>query len=71
MLLGAFVVIEPRVAHPLLPLRVIADRTRGGSYLAIGIAGIAMFAAFLFLTYFLQQTLRASRRSRAAWPSCR
>jgi EmrB/QacA subfamily drug resistance transporter len=60
VLLGAFVAIEKRVAHPLLPLRVVADRTRGGSYLAIGIAGIAMFAAFLFLTYFLQQTLKFS-----------
>ena len=49
-------VIESRVAHPLLPLRVIADRTRGGSYLAIGISGIALFAVFLFLTYYLQQT---------------
>jgi EmrB/QacA subfamily drug resistance transporter len=56
VLLSVFVVIESRVAHPLLPLRVIADRTRGGSYLAIGISGIALFAVFLFLTYFLQQT---------------
>jgi EmrB/QacA subfamily drug resistance transporter len=56
VLLSAFVVIESRVAHPLLPLRVVADRTRGGSYLAIGISGIALFAVFLFLTYFLQQT---------------
>ena len=56
LLLGAFVAIESRVAHPLLPLRVLADRTRAGSYLAIGISGIAMFAVFLFLTYFLQQT---------------
>ena len=56
VLLGAFVAIESRAAHPLLPLRVVADRTRGGSYLAIGITGIALFAVFLFLTYFLQQT---------------
>jgi EmrB/QacA subfamily drug resistance transporter len=56
VLLSAFVVIEARVAHPLLPLRVIADRSRGGAYLAIGIAGIALFAVFLFLTYYLQQT---------------
>ena len=55
VLLSAFVVVETRVAHPLLPLRVPADRTRGGSYLAIGIAAIAMFGVFLFLTYFLQQ----------------
>jgi EmrB/QacA subfamily drug resistance transporter len=56
ILLTSFVFIESRAAHPLLPLRVIADRTRGGSYLAIGISGIALFAVFLFLTYFLQQT---------------
>ncbi|HWT23000.1 MAG TPA: MFS transporter, partial [Solirubrobacteraceae bacterium] len=56
VLLTGFVVIESRVAHPLMPLRVVADRVRGGAYLAIGIAGIAMFAVFLFLTYYLQQT---------------
>ena len=56
VLLAAFVAVERRAAHPLLPLRVIADRTRGGSFLAIGISGIALFAVFLFLTYFLQQT---------------
>jgi EmrB/QacA subfamily drug resistance transporter len=55
-LLSAFVFVEARVAHPLLPLRVVKDRVRGGSYLSIGISGIAVFAVFLFLTYFLQQT---------------
>ena len=54
---GAFVAIEKRVEHPLLPLRVLADRTRGGSFLAIGISGgIAMFAVFLVLMIYLQQT---------------
>jgi len=57
LLLGAFVTVERRVQHPLLPLRVLADRTRGGAYAAIGIAGIATFALFLFLTYYLQRTL--------------
>jgi MFS family permease len=38
----------------LLPLRVILDRTRGGSYVAVFISGIAIFATFLFLTYYLQ-----------------
>lgn len=56
VLLGVFVVIESRAAHPLLPLRVLRDRTRGGSYLAIGLSGIAMFAVFLFLTYYLQRS---------------
>jgi hypothetical protein len=56
ILLATFVAVERRVDHPLLPLRVVTDRVRGGSYLAIGISGIAMFAVFLFLTYYLQQT---------------
>jgi EmrB/QacA subfamily drug resistance transporter len=56
VLLSTFVFVESRVANPLLPLRVVADRVRGGSYLAIGISGTALFAVFLFLTYYLQQT---------------
>jgi EmrB/QacA subfamily drug resistance transporter len=55
--MAGFVVIERRVAHPLLPLRVVGDRDRGGAFLAVGIAAIAMFGTFLFLTYFLQQNL--------------
>ncbi len=55
LLLAAFVFAEGRVSHPLLPLRVILDRTRGGSYVAVGLAGIAIFGVFLFLTYYLQQ----------------
>jgi EmrB/QacA subfamily drug resistance transporter len=56
VLLSTFAWVESRVEHPLLPLRVVADRVRGGSYLAIGISGTALFAVFLFLTYYLQQT---------------
>jgi EmrB/QacA subfamily drug resistance transporter len=56
-LLGLFVVIETRVAHPLLPLRVVLDRNRGASYLAILLTGVGTFGIFLFLTYYLQQTL--------------
>ena len=56
-LLGAFVAVERRVANPLLPLRVVADRNRGGGYLALAAAGAGLFGVFLFLTYYLQQTL--------------
>jgi EmrB/QacA subfamily drug resistance transporter len=56
-LIVLFVVLESRVPHPLLPLRVVLDRDRGGAYLAIGISGAGMFGVFLFLTYYLQQTL--------------
>jgi EmrB/QacA subfamily drug resistance transporter len=54
VLLAGFVAAEQRSSHPLLPLRVILDRTRGGSYAAVFISGIAIFATFLFLTYYLQ-----------------
>jgi EmrB/QacA subfamily drug resistance transporter len=60
VLLAIFVAIERRAPHPLLPLRVVADRNRGGAYLAAGLVAIGMFGVFLFLTYYLQQTLRFS-----------
>lgn len=56
-LLAVFVWLETRVAHPLLPLRVVLDRTRGGSFLTVFVMGIGMFAIFLFLTYYMQLTL--------------
>jgi EmrB/QacA subfamily drug resistance transporter len=57
LLLSGFVVLERRVAHPLLPLHIIWDRARGGAYATIALAGSAVFAVFLFLTYYLQQNL--------------
>ncbi len=54
LLLAAFVLAERRVSHPLLPLRVIMDRKRGGAYVSVGLSGIAIFGVFLFLTYYLQ-----------------
>ncbi|MGV9481764.1 MFS transporter, partial [Gordonia aichiensis] len=56
-LLAAFAWWQSRTPHALLPLRVILDRTRGGSYLAVFIVGIGMFGIFLFLTYYLQVNL--------------
>jgi NADH:ubiquinone reductase (H+-translocating) len=56
LLLGMFVALEGRVGTPLLPLRVVVDRNRGASFLSIGVAGGGIFAAILFLTYYLQQT---------------
>ncbi len=55
VLLTAFVLIERRAAHPLLPLHIIWDRARGGAYTTIALAGAGIFAVFLFLTYFLQE----------------
>src|SRR6202167_2717032 len=52
--LAGFVLAEQRVSHPLLPLHVILDRTRGGAYVAVFLSGIAIFGVFLFLTYYMQ-----------------
>jgi EmrB/QacA subfamily drug resistance transporter len=57
VLLGAFVAIELRTEHPLLPMRVVLDKVRGGSLLTSLLVGCAMLGTFLFLTYFLQGTL--------------
>jgi MFS family permease len=54
------VLAERRVPHPLLPLRIILSRFRGGAYLAIGLSATGMFGIFLFLTYYLQEILRYS-----------
>ena len=60
VLLTTFVLIERRTATPLLPLRVVLDRNRGGSFLASLLVGIALFGTFLFLTFYLQGTLHYS-----------
>lgn len=57
VLLAFFAVWQTRARYPLLPPRVVLDRNRGGSYLAVLSMGAAMFGIFLFLTYYLQTTL--------------
>ncbi len=56
-LLIVFAFWQGRAPNPLLPPRVVPDRNRGGAYLSMLIASAAMFGTFLFLTYYLQQTL--------------
>ena len=57
LLLVGFVAWELRAKNPLLPLRIILDRNRGGSYLVFLLVGAGLFAMFLFLTYYFQITL--------------
>jgi len=54
---AGFVWLQRRGSHPLLPLGIVADRNRGAAFLAVGFASVAMFAVFLFLTYYLQRGL--------------
>ncbi len=60
VLLAVFLIVERRVIAPVLPLGVLAHRNRGGSYLAVALSSVAIFAVFLFLTYYLQQNLGLS-----------
>ena len=57
VLLAGFVAWEARAPEPLLPLRIVADRTRAGAYLAMLFAGAGMFGILLFLNYYMQQSL--------------
>ncbi len=57
VLLVAFVLIELRTAHPLLPMRVVLDRNRGGSFLTSLLVGVALLGTFLSLTFYFQGTL--------------
>src|SRR6202008_2125075 len=57
VLLTAFVLIERRAKHPLLPLHIIGDRDRGWEYTTIPLTVAGIFAVFLFLTYFQQVQL--------------
>ena len=56
-LLIVFIVIESKTSHPLLPLRILTNRNRGGAYLASFFIGVGLFAMFLFLTFFFQGVL--------------
>ncbi len=56
-MLTAFVLLERHAEHPLLPLHIVWDRARGGAYASIVLVGSAVFAVFLFLTFYMQQNL--------------
>jgi EmrB/QacA subfamily drug resistance transporter len=54
VLLFVFFQIESRVKSPLLPLRLLTDRVRAGSYLSQIFVGLGLFGMFLFLTFYFQ-----------------
>jgi EmrB/QacA subfamily drug resistance transporter len=56
-LLGLFVVTQRRSSHPLVPMRVLWQRTRGGSQVALFVTSLGVFSLSLFLAYYLQNTL--------------
>jgi EmrB/QacA subfamily drug resistance transporter len=57
LLLVAFVMVERRVAHPLLPFRILLSRTRATAFVAMMIVPAAMFSMFYFLSQFVQNVM--------------
>jgi EmrB/QacA subfamily drug resistance transporter len=55
--LVVFVVIELRTRHPLLPVRIVLERNRGGSFVASLLVGTALLGSFLLLTFYFQLSL--------------
>ncbi|SDD38018.1 drug resistance transporter, EmrB/QacA subfamily [Sanguibacter gelidistatuariae] len=60
VLLLVFVWVEARTNHPLLPLRVVAHKTRGGAFLVAMLVGAALLGGLLFLTFYFQIVLAYS-----------
>jgi len=60
VLLALFVLSQTKVAHPLLPLRVVRHRVRGGALLLQAVAGTVMIGAMLYVTLHLQIVLALS-----------
>ncbi len=54
---GLFVARQAGSASPLLPLHIIANRSRAGAYLAAATAVVGSFGMFLMLTYHFQTVL--------------
>jgi len=57
LLVAAFVLVEKRSRNPLLPLRLVLDRNRGGAYLTSALVGAGLIGAFFFLSLYFQQVL--------------
>ena len=56
-LLAVFAVIESRVEHPLLPIRIFANQTRAASFAAMMLMPAAMFSMFFFLSLYIQNIM--------------
>ncbi|MEU6226848.1 MFS transporter [Streptomyces sp. NPDC047042] len=57
VLLGVFLVLQRSTPQPMMPLRLLKDRNRGGVYGAMLLIGAGMFAMYYFLTLYMQQIL--------------
>ncbi|MFD2467937.1 MFS transporter [Amycolatopsis silviterrae] len=60
VLLALFIVLQSKVRHPLLPLKVVSARNRVGAFLSVALNFIGTFGMFLFVTYQLQTVMHYS-----------
>src|SRR5262245_42648974 len=60
VLLAVFVVIEERSREPMLPLRLLGQRTFAGPQVIVFAIAASFFAVFLYLTLYLQTVLGLS-----------
>jgi EmrB/QacA subfamily drug resistance transporter len=58
VLLSAFLVQQGLAHSPLLPLRILTDRSRAGAFIALALSTIANLGTLLILTYQLQVVMR-------------
>jgi EmrB/QacA subfamily drug resistance transporter len=57
VMLIAFILIERRIKHPLLPLNIFASRPRAVAFVSMMITPAAMFAMFFFLSLYVQDVM--------------
>jgi EmrB/QacA subfamily drug resistance transporter len=56
-ILGLFLFIESRAAHPLVPFGIFGSRTRNGSYVVGLLLAASLFSMFFFIALYTQQVL--------------
>jgi EmrB/QacA subfamily drug resistance transporter len=56
-LIVAFVVIESRTKHPLVPFRIFQTRTVTGANVVGVLIGMSLFSMFFFISLYMQQVL--------------
>jgi EmrB/QacA subfamily drug resistance transporter len=56
-LLGAFVAVESRTRHPLMPFTIFRLRTLRGANIVGLLIGMSLFSMFFFISLYLQQVL--------------
>jgi EmrB/QacA subfamily drug resistance transporter len=57
LLLAAFIAIELRSSHPLVPFRLFRSRTLTGANVAGLLTGASLFSMFFFISLYMQQVL--------------